>query len=107
MVYDKNNSGESIFAVIVHASIVRAMIDYVFKATGESGKIVVADTPQSEANFATITNLTGLQELVDYIVNKFSVPIELRDLRKYKVALTNGVVMAKTPLAGDSKGMLK
>src|SRR5436305_2337020 len=40
--------------VITHGSIIRAVADYVWKATGASGKIIVADAPQTDASFAEL-----------------------------------------------------
>jgi uncharacterized protein (DUF362 family) len=104
LVYDRNLSGDSIFAVITHPSFVRAIIDYAYKATGDSGKIIVADAPQSDANFQKITEVTGLAELVEYLRNSLSIQLELLDLRKWEFSLKDGVVMRRKALPGDPKG---
>lgn len=62
LVYDKNLSGESILSVITHTSFIRTAIDYVYKATGDSGKIIIADAPQNDADFEKIITITGLKK---------------------------------------------
>jgi len=107
LVYDRNLSGDSIFAVITHASLVRAIIDYAYKAVGDSGRIIVADAPQHDADFQKIMELTGLKETVEYLKNNFSVPIELYDLRKEYVIYKDGVIVRRIILPGDPKGYVK
>lgn len=107
LVFDKNLSGDSVFAVITHASLVRIMIDYAYKAAGDDGKIVVADAPQQDANFETIMEITGLKKTVEYLRDNFSVPIELYDLRKEQVTFKDGVITERVVLSGDPKGYIE
>jgi uncharacterized protein (DUF362 family) len=107
LVYDRNLSGDSIFAVITHASLIRAITDYAYKAVGDSGRIIVADTPQHDADFQKIMELTGLKETVEYLKSNFSVPVELYDLRKEYVIYKDGVIVKRITLPGDPKGYVK
>jgi uncharacterized protein (DUF362 family) len=107
LVYDRNLSGDSIFAVITHASFIRVIIDYAYKAVGDSGRIIVADIPQHDADFQKIMELTGLRETVEYVRNNFSVPVELYDLRKEYVVYKDGVIVERIGLPGDPKGYVK
>ena len=107
LVYDRNLSGDSIFAVITHASLIRAIIDYAYKAVGDSGRIIVADAPQHDADFQKIMELTGLKETVEYLKSNFSVPVELYDLRKEYVVYKDGVIVKRITLPGDPKGYVK
>jgi uncharacterized protein (DUF362 family) len=107
LVYDRNLSGDSIFAVVTHASLIRAIIDYAYKAVGDGGRIIVADAPQHDADFQKIMELTGLKELVEYLKSNFSVPVELYDLRKEYVIYKDDVIVKRITLPGDPKGYVK
>lgn len=107
LVFDRNLSGDSVFAVITHASLVRVMIDYAYKAAGDDGKIVVADAPQQDANFDAIMEITGLKKTVEYLRDNFSVPIELCDLRKEQVTFRDGVITERAVLPENPKGYIK
>jgi uncharacterized protein (DUF362 family) len=107
LVIDTNLSGDSIFAVITHASLVRVMIDYAYKAIGDSGKIIIADAPQHDADFKKIIEITGLKETIEYLKDNFSIPIELYDLRKEYVVYKDGVIVKRITLSGDPKGYVK
>jgi len=107
LVYDRNLSGDSIFAVITHASLIRTIIDYAYKAVGDGGRIIVADAPQHDADFQKIMELTGLKETVEYLKSNFSVPVELYDLRKEYVIYKDGIIVKRITLPGDPKGYVK
>jgi len=107
LVYHSNLSGDSVFAVITHPSLIRAIIDYAYKAVGDNGKIIVADAPQHNADFQKIMEITGLKETVEYLRSNFSVPVELYDLRKEYVVYKDGVIVKRVALSGDPKGYVK
>src|ERR1700722_963978 len=52
--------------VITHGSIIRALADYVWKAIGPQGKIIVADAPQTDASFSELVRLLGLDRIRDF-----------------------------------------
>jgi len=106
-VYHENLSGDNIFAVITHASIIRAIIDYAYKATGDGGKIIIADSPQHNANFDKIIKITGLDVTIKYLKEEFSIPIEVYDLRNELVVYKDGVIVKRIKLPGDPKGYVK
>ena len=67
-------------AIITHASVIRAIIDYAYIATGNSGKINVFDGPIDTTDFSSIINTTGLSEIVAYLKSK-GTPVNLYDVR--------------------------
>ena len=107
LVYHSNLSGDSVFAVITHPSLIRAIIDYAYKAVGDNGKIIVADAPQHNADFQQIMEITGLKETVEYLISNFSVPVELYDLRKEYVVYEDEVIVKRVALTGDPKGYIE
>jgi uncharacterized protein (DUF362 family) len=107
LTFHMNLSGESVFASITHGSVIRALIDFTYKATGDGGKIIVADTPQQQADFQKIIEVTGLQEMIEYLRDSLSFPIDMYDLRKEQVVIKDGVIVERKPLPGDPKGYVK
>ena len=69
--------------VIVHGSILRAVADYAFLATGVTGSIVIADNTMHTTPLSTFQNNlrnTGTQAVVEYLQRQ-GVPIAAYDLR--------------------------
>ena len=107
LVYHVNLSGDSIYAVITHASLIRVLIDYAYKAVGDSGRIIIADAPQNDADFNRIIEITGLKEMIEYLKDNFSVPVELYDLRRKHAICRDRVVIKRVTLAGDPEGYVE
>lgn len=104
LVYDRNLSGGSLFAVITHASLVRVIVDYSYKAAGDAGRIIVADAPQQDADFERIKQITGLGEMVEHLSTRLSIPVELCDLRRERTISAEGITVGRTNLRGDPNG---
>ena len=77
-------------AVTTHASVIRPIIDYCWKALAASGRIIVCDAPQSEANFSEIVRKNGLRETIDILRGR-GVNVMLEDLRALRVIIRNGI----------------
>jgi uncharacterized protein (DUF362 family) len=99
--------GKPIDCVITHASVLRAIMDYVWIALQGEGEIVVADSPQGDANFEKLISANGARSLFDYYLQHRTptLLIELRDLRKeWTVYKHGGVIWNRVKLAGDPHG---
>ena len=59
--------------VITHGSIIRAVADYVWKAIGPRGKIILADAPQTDASFSKMVSLLGLEAFVNFTARAISI----------------------------------
>lgn len=46
--------------VLTHGSVIRAVADYVWKALGSRGKVILADAPQTDSSFSEIVRVLGL-----------------------------------------------
>lgn len=105
-VLHKNGSGDSIWAVITHPSVIRAVIDYSFKATGINGRVIVADAPQGDCNFEELTRLCHFEELIQYYREEMHYTIELYDLRQLRFQYKEGVLVedSRILLEGDPDG---
>ena len=101
------NSGEgTIWSVITHPSVIRAVVDYVYLALGGTGKIIIADAPQADAEFDRIMEITQIEEIVQYYRDKFDFKIEIRDLRQNRFEYKDHVLLddSRITLSGDPEG---
>ena len=63
-VLSRHSRGGDLFSIITHPSVLRAVIDYVYKALEGEGSIIIADAPQMDCNFQELmkaTQLAGIQ----------------------------------------------
>lgn len=105
-VIHENRNGDSIWAVITHPSIIRAVIDYVYKALEGEGRIIIADAPEGECDFDKIAELSSLDTIIEYYRENYNFKIEVYDLRQVKVKYDNGILFDKSrfELNGDPSG---
>jgi len=92
--------------LMTHGSLVRAISDFVWKAVGTDGKIILADAPQTDSSFDVIAKLLGLDKIRDFYVSK-GLEFSLVDLRQEKWQNRNGVITSRTLLPGDPEGSVK
>ena len=57
-------------AVTTHASVIRPIVDYAWKALKGDGELTICDSPMLEADFERIIARNGLKEMVE-ILNHF------------------------------------
>ena len=91
--------------IVTSAAVVRAVLDYVCIALSGAGRIVIADSPQTDSNFDLIARRTGLKEMTDEIARRSGIPLSLSDLRSERWMVTKGVCSGKVALAGDPMGV--
>lgn len=89
--------------VITHGSIIRAVADYVWKAVGSRGEVIVADAPQTDSSFDQIRELLGLDAIRDFYLSR-GFALEIVDLRKEKWVERDGVIVRRKRLGGDPNG---
>ena len=97
---------KDLYALITHPSVLRAIADYCLIALRGKGKIIVADAPQYDGNWAELLEKTKLNEVADFFKNNSSIEFETRDLRPYWSRKRHFPSMIE-PLAGDVEGNLK
>lgn len=105
--HQSNLSNGDLFSVIVHGSVLRVVIDYVYIALKGKGEITIADAPLQSAKFEKILELTGMAEIANYYLQQKGFPIKIIDLRK-EYAMTNddGIIIKRIPLIGDPRGCI-
>jgi uncharacterized protein (DUF362 family) len=89
--------------VITHGSVIRAVADYVWKAVGPKGKIILADAPQTDASFSEMVKLLGLDAIRDFYLAR-GLAFELIDLRQEEWTTRGDVVVERRKLAPNPYG---
>jgi uncharacterized protein (DUF362 family) len=89
--------------VITHGSVIRAVADYVWKAVGSKGKIILADAPQTDASFSEMVKLLGLDAIRDFYLAR-GLSFELIDLRQEEWTTRGDVVVERRKLAANRYG---
>jgi len=89
--------------VLTHGSVIRAVVDYVWKALDGRGSVVIADAPQTDSSFDAICRLLGLCDLAEFY-RRQGLDFSLLDLRRDEWVNRDGVIVARHELAGDPRG---
>lgn len=74
-----NYSGDSIYAIIPHGSVIRAVLDYVILARPE--KVVICDGPIPNTSFKQVAELIGLPQICDFVQSNCDSKLYCYDLR--------------------------
>jgi uncharacterized protein (DUF362 family) len=88
---------------ITHGSVIRAVADYVWKAIGPSGKIIVGDAPQTDASFSAMVRLLGLDSIRDLYLAR-GLNFEVVDLRQEEWDTRGDVVVKRRTLPSHQYG---
>lgn len=80
--------------IVVHASVLRAVIDYALIALGDSGRVTIADAPLWDAEFDRIVARTRLDEVLRFLAQRGR-PVGLLDLRRLRVVQKHGLVVRR------------
>jgi uncharacterized protein (DUF362 family) len=71
----------ALYSTVTHGSVIRPIIDYVYKALRGRGRIVIADNPIESADFAALMRFTGIQEMAQELSARGYHGLEVIDLR--------------------------
>lgn len=91
--------------VTTHASVIRPIIDYCWKAMNKQGLIIVGDAPQAETDFELVTKRNGLCDTV-LELQKRGVNIVLKDFRSIKVIIKNGIWIDEQETQGNPEHII-
>lgn len=80
-----NGSGNSIFSVVTHPSILRVVIDYSFIAINGKGRITIADAPQMDCLWSDLMAVQRIDTIQEFYKKKFNFEVELYDLRNFEL----------------------
>lgn len=97
----------TIDSLVVHASVLRPLVDYILLASRRAGQdvsITIADTPLQSADFHEVCETSGLSALVRYYRER-GTPIHVYDLRfEHAVINDRFLITQRVPLPGDPEG---
>lgn len=65
---------------ITHPSVLRAVIDYAYKACGPSGRILVGDGPYTLGIWERVVEASGIHAMAERLVGEHSLPVSLVNL---------------------------
>jgi uncharacterized protein (DUF362 family) len=105
LVLHENHSGNTVECVYTHASLIRAVLDYVHIALHGEGCILVGDAPLQSCRFQQLCKVSGLDDVIHFYRKNSSIPIELLDFRQEHAMTDNsGQIMRVAGAAGDPRG---
>ena len=97
--------GKNIFSIIIHASVMRPMLDYINIALNSKGRIVIGDAQVIFGHFDEAMAASQIDQLVGWYREQTPVPIELFDLRIYRaVPSWMGGERARAKVEQDPRG---
>lgn len=92
MVLHENHKKENgTDCLITHPSVVRAILDYVVIALGNTGRIVLGDAPLQSCDFERLVQEQGYDSLISFY-EKQGIIVELQDFRLIRSQVKCGVV---------------
>ncbi len=97
--------GETVWeCVVTHASVIRAVLDYVTIALQGNGQVTIVDGPETEQNFDTICQRSGLYEVLEFYRKNTPLMIDLVDIRNEHWVDKDGVIIQRIKNRGDPLG---
>jgi len=103
LVFHEHYRGGRLHGVVTDPRLIRAMADFVFRAIGADGQLVIGDAPLQSANWGLLCERTGLSALPDFYA-KQGLRCELRDFRTVASTTEGGLKLHLRRLAGDPGG---
>jgi uncharacterized protein (DUF362 family) len=104
-----NAGGGPLDAVVTHASVLRALADYVLIALRGSGQLVIGDAPQMNCDWQILCRANGMQDLsafLDRECAKLGVVFRLQDFREERTLVKRGIVWRRLSLARGTSGTI-
>jgi uncharacterized protein (DUF362 family) len=93
--------------LITHGAVIRAVLDYVYIALKNQGRIVIADAPQNDADFGAVSAIAGLDDIREFYQHRAGLKVEVYDLRPECAKKIDGVIVGHERLPGDPAGYVK
>ena len=97
----------SIQGLVVHASVIRALVDYLLLAArrlDQPLEVVIADTPLQSADFDLMCAQNGLTDLMRHYAAR-GAPVSLLDLRLERAVINDHfLILERIALPGDPSG---
>jgi uncharacterized protein (DUF362 family) len=101
-VLDRNYGRGPVEAVITHASVLRAIADYVLIALQGRGELIIADAPQMNCRWAPLQTANGIGLVAEHLrsvcTSRDGIAFDLRDLRQEETTYRWGIVWKRKRL---------
>ena len=95
---------DALYSTVVHGSIIRPVIDYVYKALQGKGSVTIADNPIERADYESLMEFTGIRKMVDKLVGRGYESLKVIDLRPKILKENNKGAFYHESLSGDPLG---
>jgi len=95
---------DALYSTVVHGSIIRPIIDYVYLALQGNGSIIIADNPVESADFQSLMEFTQIQDMVNNLNKKGYKDLKVTDLRPRVSKEANKGNFYYEKLSGDPLG---
>lgn len=105
MVFHKHPLGkEGVESMITHASVLRPLVEYVWKALAGNGEIILCDVPLQSADWHALLRHSGIEALLAY-AQGVGINLRVLDLRyERSVVDKHGIVTKRVKFDGDPEG---
>ena len=77
-----HRGGETVFSIIVHASVLRPILDYAQIALKGKGELMIADAPVTDTDFDDLITVNGIRETLEILNRHYPLKVKLVDLRR-------------------------
>jgi len=94
-VHHMNPAEKDMLGMVTHTAVIRPVVDYVVKALGDSGEIIIGDAPIQSANFKLLMRKTGMDQTLDFLESKTRSAIRLKDFRREITVRKKGIVLSR------------
>ena len=91
-------------SIVTHASILRALCDFVLIAAGPRTSLVIADAPLQSCDFSAAVALSGIDQLVSYFRCQRGTEIRLSDLRLVRAVVERSSLYGKILVQAENPG---
>lgn len=105
-VLSRHAKGGSLWSIVTHPAVLRAVADYCWIALRGRGRILLGDAPQYDCNFEELSQASGLGEIERLYHSHRGADFAILDLRKYWSPWKHFASLLR-PLPGDPNGALQ
>jgi uncharacterized protein (DUF362 family) len=103
LVFHEHYKGGRLHGVVTDPRLIRAVADFVFRAIGPEGELVIGDAPLQSADWNLLCGRTGLRDLPGFYARQ-GLRCELRDFRTVESTNRGGLKLDRKRLEGDAGG---
>jgi len=97
---------DALYSTVVHGSFIRPIIDYLHLAMKGEGFILIADNPIENADFRAIIKFTGIQAMVEALMDRTYTRLSVVDLRPKMLRESKGGDFYYENQSGDPLGYI-